>query len=246
MNSYEHELVVSLRRAAEQLESTHTLRDVDQTLGEIVRAAVETMRCVDAGGITITEDRNVTSRGPSSEAVTKLDQLQTELAEGPCVDVITELPDDGVIVAQDLDGADAQRWPRFAPQAVEAGYRAILSTRLSTQEGIQAALNLYAAKPHAFDLDARLTAGLFGVQAAVLLYGSEQAAHLQRALDSRDVIGQAKGILMERFAVDDAQAFQMLVRSSQDTNIKLVDVARFLQEEAARRSQAPADPPTEA
>jgi hypothetical protein len=157
METDEHELVVSLRRAAEQLESTSTLRDVDQTLREIVRAAVDTMRCVDAGGITIVEDHTITSRGPSTEAVTKLDRLQTDLGEGPCLDAVTELPDDGIIVAQDLDGEDAQRWPRFAPQAVEAGFRAILSTRLSTQRGIQAALNLYAAKPHAFDLDARLT-----------------------------------------------------------------------------------------
>jgi AmiR/NasT family two-component response regulator len=83
------------------------------------------------------------------------------------------------------------------------------------------------------------------VQAALLLYGSEQAAHLQRAFDSRDVIGQAKGILMERFTVDDPQAFTMLVSSSQDTNMKLVDVARFLTEEAAVRSRARTDRPAD-
>jgi AmiR/NasT family two-component response regulator len=71
----------------------------------------------------------------------------------------------------------------------------------------------------------------------MLLYGSEQATHLQRALDSRDAIGQAKGILMERFAVDDHGAFQMLVRSSQDTNMKLVDVALWLREEVAGRKK---------
>jgi AmiR/NasT family two-component response regulator len=71
-------------------------------------------------------------------------------------------------------------------------------------------------------------AGLFGTQAGLLIYGSNQAVHLQYALESRDLIGQAKGILMERFKVDDSAAFEMLVRSSQDTNIKLVDVARWL------------------
>jgi hypothetical protein len=71
-------------------------------------------------------------------------------------------------------------------------------------------------------------AGLFGVQAALLLYGANQAGQLQKAVDSRDLIGQAKGILMERFKVDDEAAFQMLVQSSQNTNMKLTAVAEWL------------------
>jgi hypothetical protein len=76
---------------------------------------------------------------------------------------------------------------------------------------------------------------LFGVQAGLLLYGATHAAQMSRALDTRDVIGQAKGILMERFGVEGDQAFQMLVRSSQDTNIKLADVARWLTTSASRQ-----------
>ena len=79
--------------------------------------------------------------------------------------------------------------------------------------GGRAALNLYAHEPDVFDDDAQLTAGLFGVQAAMLLYGSEQAAHLDRALATRDLIGQAKGILMERFSVGDEEAFRRWVAS---------------------------------
>jgi AmiR/NasT family two-component response regulator len=62
----------------------------------------------------------------------------------------------------------------------------------------------------------------------MLLYGADQVAHLQRAVDSRDLIGQAKGILMERFKADDEAAFRMLVRSSQETNMKLTAVAEWL------------------
>ena len=69
----------------------------------------------------------------------------------------------------------------------------------------------------------------------MLVYGSENAVQLQRAIDSRDVIGQAKGILMERFGVDDSEAFQMLVKSSQDTNLKLVKVASWLRDDLDRR-----------
>jgi hypothetical protein len=110
----------------------------------------------------------------------------------------------------------------------------MLSTQLATNGSMRAALNLYATEPAVFDLPARVTAGLFAVQASMLLHGSEQAVHLSRAVDSRDVIGQAKGILMERFGVEEAEAFEMLVESSQSTNLKLVDVARWLVAEVTR------------
>ncbi|MDD7920687.1 ANTAR domain-containing protein [Actinomycetospora callitridis] len=118
-----------------------------------------------------------------------------------------------------------------------------MSTQLATGAGLRAALNLYSATPDAYDDNARTMAGLFGVQASLLLYGAETAAHLQRAVDSRDVIGQAKGILMERFKVDDEDAFNMLVKSSQDTNMKLTAVAHWLISEA-RGSVSTARPTT--
>ena len=86
-----------------------------------------------------------------------------------------------------------------------------------------------------FDTEARQIAGLFGVQASMLLYGAQAANQLQHAVDSRDVIGQAKGILMERYAVDEGQAFRVLTRVSQSTHRKLHDVA----EELARTRELP-------
>ncbi len=232
------ELVTSLRRAARELMSKRSIRDLDQTLGQIVVAAVDTVPGVEAGGISVTQDGAISSRNPTTATITKLDTLQTELREGPCITAIEHPGEDGVVVAQDLAGDDGDRWPRFAPQAVEAGFRAILSTQLSSDGRMRAALNLYATEPNVFDSEARMTAALFGVQAALLLYGSQHVGQLQRAVDSRDLIGQAKGILMERFTVDEEEAFQMLVSSSQDTNIKLVEVARWLQGEAAERRRA--------
>jgi len=75
----------------------------------------------------------------------------------------------------------------------------------------------------------------------MLLYGADTAVHLQKAIDSRDLIGQAKGILMERFSLDDEAAFQMLVKSSQDTNMKLTEVARWLTSEVGKRYARPTD-----
>jgi hypothetical protein len=228
-------LVVALRTAAQTLLERRSIRDLPQTMSDIVAAAVEIVPGATAGGISVSEDGVVDTRDPTGRGVGELDRLQGRLHEGPSITAMESPTGDGVVVAHDLGGVDRERWPRFAPPAVTAGYRSMLSAHLATLGPMRAALNLYAAEPHVFDLESRLLAGLFGVQAAMLLHGSEQAVHLARAVDSRDVIGQAKGVLMERFAVDETEAFGMLVESSQSTNLKLVDVARWLVAEVARR-----------
>jgi hypothetical protein len=230
------QLVIALRSAARAMVTRRSIRDMQETLGQIVSAAVDTIPSVDAGSISITEHGQIDTRHPTSEAIRKLDETQGQLYEGPCISALDDPPDSGIVVAQDLAGADGEQWPRFAPQAVEAGFRGLMSTTLSTDGGLRAALNLYSAAPNAFSDHCRTLAGLFGIQAALLLYGANQATHLQQAVDSRDLIGQAKGILMERFKVDDEAAFQMLVRTSQDTNMKLTKVARWLTTDTSHRS----------
>lgn len=229
MNSGSHDdLVVALRTAARDLAQRRSIRDLEQTLEQIVASAVATIPRVDAGSISMTEHGRITTRHPTTEAIAKLDETQSELHQGPCITALEDPPPSGTVVADDLAGDDAQRWPEFAPRAAEAGYRALMSTQLSVDGGIRGALNLYSAEPHAFGEEAQTLAGLFGIQASILLYGADTAAQLQRAVDSRDLIGQAKGILRERFKVDDEGAFQMLVKSSQETNMKLTAVAQWL------------------
>ncbi|WP_433781434.1 GAF and ANTAR domain-containing protein [Actinomycetospora sp. CA-101289] len=222
------QLLIALRHASRELAQRRSIRDLEQTLQEIVTSAVHTVPGVDAGSISITEHGRIETRHPTSEVIRKLDETQSELRQGPCIEAIEDPPESGIVVAQDFAGTDAELWPRFAPRAVDAGFRALLSTQLSTNGGPRAALNLYSHAPDAFDEHSRTMAGLFGVQAALLLYGAGQATHLQKAVDSRDLIGQAKGILMERFSIDGEAAFQMLVKSSQDTNMKLTAVAGWL------------------
>jgi hypothetical protein len=239
------ELIASLRDAARRLTEHRGIRDLDLTLDRLVHSAVEMIPKVEGGGISRTHGASVTSGHATCDEIHALDQLQSRLREGPCVTAADAPPASGLVVAQDLAGDDAGHWPRFAPAAVEAGYRGLMSVALSVQGGTRSALNLYARDPGVFDSSARLTAGLFGLQAAMLLHGADHAAQLGHALETRDVIGQAKGILMERFGVDDQEAFRLLVTSSQDTNMKLVDVARWLtREAAAQRSAAePQGPP---
>ena len=231
-------VILALRSAAEEMAHGCKLRDTDSVLDSIVVHAVETVPGADAGGITVAEDSRIRSSHTTVHAIGELDELQTELGEGPCINAATNPPPSGVIVIDDLAGDDAELCPRFAKAAVDAGYRSMCSTQLSTDHaGYRAALNLYSTAPAAFTTEAQLVAALFGAQAAVLLYGSETAAHLTRAIDSRDVIGRAKGVLIERFGVDDSEAFQMLVKSSQDTNLKLVNVATWLVQDAVERGR---------
>lgn len=229
------DVVVSLRRAARDLAAEGGLRDPDEILTRIVLSAVDTVPHADGAGVSVAADGTITSRSPSDETITELDRLQARLHEGPCVAALIEPPEDGMVLADDLAGEDGVRWPRFGPEAVAAGYRSILSIQLGAGGGAHAALNLYASAPHVFDAGNRRVAGLFGAQAAVLLHGSEQARRMQRALDDGDLVGQAKGILMERFSVDDDGAFRMLVRTSRDTDRSLVELAQWLRSEARHR-----------
>jgi hypothetical protein len=232
----DHEqLVKSLRGAAEQLTENRSIRDLEVTLTKLVHAAVATIPHAVGGGISRTEQGTVRSSHATDGGIYALDELQSALGQGPCITAADDPPTDGVVTANDLAGTDADRWPDFAPRCVEADYRSMMSVQLSLHGSRRSALNLYGHEPDVFDSSAELTAGLFGVQAATLLHGAEHASELGKAVESRDVIGQAKGILMERFTVDDDEAFQMLVNSSQETNIKLVGVAHWLVEEARSR-----------
>jgi hypothetical protein len=232
--------VVALRCAAQGLITRRSIHDLEATLAQIVVSAVETVPGVDAGSISMTHDGVVETRHPTTCEIGVLDRVQGDLFEGPCITALNDPSQDGVVVARDLAGEDAARWPKFAPRAVEFGFRSLMSTQLSADDRMRAALNLYSRAPGAFGEEARRVAGLFGVQAGILLYGSHRAAGLTTALNSRDVIGQAKGVLMARHAIGDDQAFRMLVSASQDTNIKLVDVSRWLADQA---TQGRSDPP---
>ncbi|MFC5065961.1 GAF and ANTAR domain-containing protein [Actinomycetospora atypica] len=223
-------LVTALRAAAHGL-VRHSIRDMETVLTQIVAAAAETVPGADGGGISRSESGAVQASHATSVAIRELDQLQVELNEGPCATAGETPPESGIVVAVDLEGPDdVGRWPTFAPAAARAGYRSVMSAHLSPPAGREAhaALNLYAREPGVFSDQARTMAGLFATQASLLLYGADQAAHLQRAVSSRDLIGQAKGILMERFSVGADQAFEMLISASQETNVKLVTVATWL------------------
>ena len=235
--SPEHDraLVEALRAASHTLVNRDSYGDLDVTLGRIVAAAVDTVPGADDGSVSLIRDGRIESLRATRDEIRKLDELQNDFHDGPCISAIDEPPERGAMLAVDLAGVDAGRWPLFAPRVVEAGYRAMASVSLSTRNGTQASLNLYSHTPGSFDTYSCHVAELFALQAAGLIFGTNRAVQLTHAAETRDVIGQAKGILMERFNLDDPSAFEMLVASSQNTNMKLVAVARWLTNEVTER-----------
>ncbi len=123
-------------------------------------------------------------------------------------------------------------WPEFARQASELGVGSMMCFQLFVQGDRLGGLNLYAGRPGTFD-DSQDIGQMLAAHAAVAVAGAEHEANLRTAVNNRDVIGQAKGILMERHELTADQAFAVLARVSQELNRKLVDVARELTETGA-------------
>jgi transcriptional regulator with GAF, ATPase, and Fis domain len=178
----------------------------------------------DYAGVIVTSKRNkfnaITASHPIAE---KADKLQAERHEGPGIAAIADART--TLVA---DTATDMRWPRWAAGTRDLQLRSVLAVRLWTSQSTMGALNLYACAPCWFDADALAVAEVLGRHASIALAAAREEESLWQAIDARKLIGQAQGILMERFDLDDERAFEVLRRYSQNTNTKLNEVARTL------------------
>jgi hypothetical protein len=187
--------------------------------------------------------------GPStavsgSELAAALDQMQIDADEGPCLDAARA---GRTFYAEDLLGDE--RWPVFAARGVEAGVRCVLAYSLSARH--MSALNLYAALPSAFGAIDRGKGQLFATLARLALDSAEtheidaaKTAGLTEALRTREIIGQAQGILMERERITADEAFGVLRRASQHLNVKLREVAARLVETGESPEEGSSQPRT--
>ncbi len=153
--------------------------------------------------------------------VETLDAEQYTLQEGPCYQTVT---DESFLVSFDLDRDD--RWPRYGRIAAQAGLHAQLAVLLTTNgTGQRSALNVYASNPHEFDHNSIEVAELFASHASVAMGFVKTVQQLGGAINSRQVIGQATGIVMERYQLSESRAFSFLVRVSRSSNVRLFTVA---------------------
>jgi len=220
-------------------ELTRSLLDattVEDVLTQVVRAATGLLPAADLVSVTLRDaDGRFHTPVRTDLVADRLDELQYELDEGPCHDAA--LPD-GPAMARSLDLRSTDLWPKWAPAASRLGAAAVLSTALlpnAIPPQRSGALNIYSRQPHGLgdvDVDQAL---LLATHASLALARTEavtraelQEAQLRQAIDSRDVIGQAKGIIMARRGVPAGEAFEILRRTSQELNVKLVELARNL------------------
>jgi GAF domain-containing protein len=210
------------QRMAELARASAAPRSVEQVLSDVTAAAMELIPGTDTAGVLlIGKGGKFDSVAGTSDLPQRLDELQMMFNEGPCVEAAL----DELIVRTD-DFRSEQRWPEYSPAVVEIGVLSGLSFKLYTADRTAGALNLFAFKPNAFDAEDETTGVVLAAHAAAAILASRQGEQLESALSTRDRIGQAKGIIMERFGVDDVQAFEMLRRLSQDGNTRLIDIAQ--------------------
>jgi GAF domain-containing protein len=210
-------------RMADAARALQAEPDVTTTMAAAVDLATRTVSGCDEAGITLVERHGrVTTPAYTHEVVLAGDLLQYELDEGPCLDAIWEHP---VVHARDLE--HETRWPAWAPRmAHEHDVHSMMCVRLYTDTKTLGALNLYAKAPGSFDAEDLDEATALATHVAIAVTHAQENADLVRALDTRTSIGQACGILMERFALDEAGAFRVLSRVSSQHNIRISALAR--------------------
>jgi GAF domain-containing protein len=198
-------------------------RDVDGALAAIGRAAVGHIEAAQDAGVILLVRGTLQPRAVTGPAPHALDLVQQASGVGPCV----EAADRQEVIRLD-DARSESRWPSFAAAASDLGVNCMLCVPLSTLDRRVGTLSLYSGQPLAFDdIDLALTR-LFAAQAAITLAHAQHSEQLRQALDSRDLIGQAKGILVERRRLTPEDAFRCLALSSQAANLKLIEIARHL------------------
>jgi hypothetical protein len=218
-------------------DSLADIEGVTETIDQIVSFAVEAIGST-YGGITLVMvgGRTFTTVGATHDSVVEADHLQYQLREGPCVEATV---DSKLVVSAHL--ATDDRWPRWGPQASALGFNSILSAELHARGRRIGALNLYGAEESTFSEEDIVLAALFARQGALALGYARSEEGLREALETRTVIGQAQGLLMERFEIDPDRAFATLRRYSQQHNIKLKALCRQLVETRALPQQETSD-----
>jgi transcriptional regulator with GAF, ATPase, and Fis domain len=212
------------RQMSDLARSLQAENDEEAILAHMVKAAIDLVPGAEEASISVVTGRkSVQSHAPSGELPRQVDALQADTGQGPCMDAVFKHRTVSV-----PDMASEDRWPQFAAGAAALGAASMLAFQLFVEGDNLGALNLYGRSAHAFDAESEEIGLLVAAHAAVAFAESRKMGQMNDALASRDLIGQAKGILMERYKITAAQAFILLGQSSSSTNTKLIRVAEHL------------------
>lgn len=200
----------------------HDSGGVEETVEAVVQFALQALSCSHAGVALAVRGR------PEVPATTDpvLDEIYRFQIEGQAGPMVESMRLHTTVLVRDT--ATDQRWPDWAGKVLGLGVRSVLDVPLATGAGTVGVLGLYSTEPDAFGSDDEAIADILARHASVALAAARHDESMARAVDARKLVGQAQGILMERFDIDADGAFAVLRRYSQDTNTKLRDVAQQL------------------
>lgn len=211
----------SVRASREMLAVIHgEPATVDQLATALVSAAVPLLPEHDVA-VTVQLDRGRAIRAGSTPTTRELAQLEARSGTGPTLRAMSGLR------PAEYDGLGTSTRDAWAGALEKAGYCSVLAVPVEVGGAAAGAFTVYQRKVPEFAERDRAVVELLAHQAALVLEGGRRMVQLRDAVTSRDVIGQAKGILMHRFGIDANAAFGRLVEASQDMNVKLVDIARW-------------------
>jgi hypothetical protein len=218
--------------AAQRLSESLSPGDLDHTLSRITEAAVEVLPGVHLASITVRHaDGRLQTVAPTDDVLFDVDAAQYELQEGPCYEAASEVAH---VTSPHLASDD--RYPRYREVAVKAGIQAQAGIRLFDTPKSQGALNLYSSVEGAFE-DLGFLGALFRHQSAMAIEYAQEVHNLREAMQTRKTIGQAVGIVMERYELTEQRAFAFLARLSQHHNTKLRLVAQEIVAASEERAE---------
>ncbi|OBK15904.1 GAF and ANTAR domain-containing protein [Mycobacterium asiaticum] len=216
---------------AQLARSLHSQQDVDFDSDQLLRGVTETATQILPGvahaGVTLVVNRRrrtIESVAATGTVPRTLDRLQDEHQQGPCLEALWNQ-----YTVRVEDYHQETRWPDFVADLIQqTAVRSSLSIQLYTNENELGTVNLYSEDVGAFTPEVEDLALALAAQAAVGLAGARSNDELRSALASRDIIGQAKGIIMESQKVTSSEAFTLLTKLSQESNTPIYEVARKL------------------
>ncbi len=201
---------------------------LDSVLQRVVQLTCATVPGCDSAGVTLIGKSRLSTAAATDEFTLKIDRDQYENREGPCLQAVSTAD---VVVVEDI--SQDPRWPTFAQQARKNGLGSALSLPLEVRNKTFGSLNLYSRSPASFSDESQIVGKVFATQAATAILNAYVYAsalkvvdQLKEAMKTREVIGEAKGIVMAQEDVNEEEAFEMLKRISQNTNVKLREIAQ--------------------
>lgn len=218
-------------RVAELVQGLHNRpgTDSDTVVAELAEHAAAEIPGALYAGITLSRNAgSIDTPAATAHWPLLLDKIQQRYLEGPC---LTAAWEEKTVHVADLE--TDERFPNYRRDALaETPIRSIMAFQMFIAGETLGALNVYAEEPDVFGAESRTLGLIFAAHSSVAWNSARRETQFQRALASRDVIGQAKGMIMERYRVDAVQAFELLRKLSQDSNVPLLKVATNLVEDA--------------